>query len=63
MLFGFLSNLEECVKRNSRLRTVYFQHFARFVGIFILRYYADRGPKYKTNRNLKKKTRKGVTNP
>ena len=47
MLFDFLSNLEECVKKNRRLRTVYFHNFARFDGIFILRYYADRGDKYK----------------
>ncbi|KAL3537038.1 hypothetical protein ACH5RR_000404 [Cinchona calisaya] len=47
ILFEFLSNLEECVKKNTRLRTVYFHNFARFDGIFILRYYADRGNKYK----------------
>ncbi|KAL3529529.1 hypothetical protein ACH5RR_008851 [Cinchona calisaya] len=47
ILFEFLSNLEECVKKNRRLRTVYFHNFARFDGIFILRYYADRGNKYK----------------
>lgn len=47
MLFDFISNLEECVKKNSRLRTVYFHNFARFDGIFILRYYTDSGNKYK----------------
>lgn len=47
MLFEFFSNLEECVIKNRRLRTVYFHNFARFDGIFILRYYADRGNKYK----------------
>ncbi|XP_057544023.1 DNA polymerase-like [Amaranthus tricolor] len=33
--------------KNPRVRTVYFQNFARFDGIFILRYYADRGKEYK----------------
>lgn len=47
MLFNFLSNFEECVIKNSRLRTVYFHNLARFDGIFILRYYTDRGNKYK----------------
>lgn len=49
MLFEFLSHLEESVKQYSsfRLRTVYFHNFARFDGILILRYYVDRGNKYK----------------
>ncbi|KAF5182439.1 Dna polymerase, partial [Thalictrum thalictroides] len=51
ILFDFLYNLEELVKneqrKTSRIRTVYFHNFSRFDGIFILRYYADRGKKYK----------------
>ncbi|KAF3778769.1 DNA polymerase [Nymphaea thermarum] len=43
MLFEFLFHLEESVNKNS----VYFHNFARFDGIFILRYYVDRGNKYK----------------
>lgn len=47
MLFDFFSNLEECVKKDGIVRTVYFHNLARFDGILILRYYADRGMKYK----------------
>lgn len=47
MLFDFLSNLEVYVTKNPRLRTVYFHNFARFDGIIILRYYADRGNPYR----------------
>lgn len=47
MFFDFLSNLEVDVTKNSRIRTVYFHNFARFDGIIILRYYADRGNQYK----------------
>lgn len=47
MLFDFLLNLEECVKKNGELRTVYFHNFSRFDGIFILKYYTYRGNKYK----------------
>lgn len=47
MFFSFLSHLEECVRDNNVLRTIYFHYFARFDGILILRYYADRGNKYR----------------
>lgn len=47
MLFEFVYSLEECVRKNRRLRTVYFHNFARFDGILLLRYYTSRGNKYK----------------
>ena len=47
MLFDFISHFEICVKKNDSLKTVYFHNFGRFDGIIILRYYADRGNKYR----------------
>ena len=46
VLLKFLYNLEECVKLNVRLRTVYLHNFSRFDGIFLLRHYADRAHPY-----------------
>ncbi|XP_050216023.1 DNA polymerase-like [Mercurialis annua] len=48
MFFEFFSKLEQCVKNSSlHLRTVYFHNLGRFDGIFILKYYVNRGNKYK----------------
>lgn len=47
ILFEFISNLELTIKKDPRLRTVYFHNLSRFDGIIILRYYAERGEPYK----------------
>lgn len=49
MLELFLYDLELYMKSNVDVRTVYFHNFARFDGIFILKYFADQGDKYKIN--------------
>ena len=38
MLYYFISDLELCVKRNPRLRTVYFHNLSQFDGIFLLKH-------------------------
>lgn len=47
MLELFLYDLEQYVKSNRDVRTVYFHNFSRFDGIFILRHYVNQGDKYK----------------
>lgn len=48
MMFDFISNLEESAKKDPSLRTVYFHNFARFDGIFIVKYYVTHNRKVKT---------------
>ena len=46
MLLEFYTKLEDCVKKNHGLKTIYFHNLGRFDGIFIIRYFVDRGHKY-----------------
>ena len=46
MFSNFISLLEETVMKDKKVKTIYFHNMSKFDGIFILKYYADRGDHY-----------------
>ena len=42
MLLEFINNMENTTNSNKKIRNVYYHNLARFDGIILLRYYADR---------------------
>lgn len=43
MFSQFISNMEEAVKKNPCLRTIYCHNFSRFDGIILLRFFTEQG--------------------
>lgn len=46
MFEEFIQDLESLVKKKGEFRTVFFHNFARFDGLFIIKYYAQRAKTY-----------------